>query len=205
MKSFVQQVIETYKNDHTRLIDILHDIQEHFGHIPFEYNQLIADQLGISRADMEQTLSFYHFFSQKPKGKYAVYLNNSAVAHMMGRDAVRKTFEEEAGIKFGHVTGNGLIGLFDTACIGMSDQEPAAIINGRIFNNLTSYRVKEIVRDMQNGKPVDEMYKQNYGDGNNSSELIRSVVSNNIRRKGPVLWGKYTPGEGLQKAAGLKP
>jgi [NiFe] hydrogenase diaphorase moiety large subunit len=205
METFVQQVIDTYHKDHTRLMDILHDIQEHFGYIPAEYNQSIADQLGISRADLEQTLTFYHFFSQKPTGKYTVYLNNSVVANMMGRDAVRKTFEEEAGIKFGHVTGNGLIGLFDTACIGMSDQEPAAIINGWIFNDLTSYRVKELVRDMQNGKPVDEMYKQNYGDGNNSSALIRTVVSNKIRRKGPVLWEEYTPGEGLQKAVSLTP
>ena len=205
MKTFVQQVIESYNKDHTRLMDILHDIQGHFGYIPPEYNQSIADQLGISRADLEQTLSFYHFFTQKPRGQYTVYLNNSAVACMMGRDEVRKAFEEEAGIKFGHVSGNGLIGLFDTACIGMNDQEPAAIINGWIFNNLTSYRVREIVQDMRDGKAVDEMYKQNYGDGNNRSALVRTVVSNNIRRKGPVLWDKYTPGEGLQKAVSLTP
>jgi [NiFe] hydrogenase diaphorase moiety large subunit len=124
---------------------------------------------------------------------------------MMGREAVKRAFEEEAGTKFGHMTGNGLIGLYDTACIGMNDQEPAAIINGLIFNNLTPYRVKEIVRDMHEGKPVTEMYKQNYGDGNNSSEYIRSVVSNNIRRKGPVLWDRYTPGEGLKKAVSLTP
>jgi [NiFe] hydrogenase diaphorase moiety large subunit len=205
MKTFVQQVVDSYNKDHTRLMDILHDIQERFGYIPAEYNQSIADQLGISRVDLEQTITFYHFFTQRPLGKYTVYLNDSAVANMMGRDAVRKTFEEEAGIKFGHVAGNGLIGLFDTACIGMNDQEPSAIINGMIFNNLTPYRVKEIVNDMHDGKPVGEMYKQNYGDGNNSSERVRTVVSNNIRRKGPVLWEPYSPGEGVKKAAGLTP
>jgi hypothetical protein len=36
------------------------------------------------------------------------------------------------------------------------------------------------------------MYRANLGDGNNSSELVKSVVTNHIRRKGPVLWDSYT-------------
>jgi len=205
MNTLVQQILDKYKKDHTRLMDILLDIQDSFGYIPGEYNQAIADQLGISGVDMEQTISFYHFFSQQHLGKYAVYLNNSAVANMMGREAVRKTFEEEAGIRIGHKTADGLIGLYDTSCIGMNDQEPAALINGLIFNNLTPFRVKEIVHDMQAGKEVKEMYKANYGDGNNSSGLIRSVISNNIRRKGPVLWDERSMGEGIRKAVKLGP
>ena len=33
----------------------------------------------------------------------------------------------------GEVTEDGLIGLYDTPCIGMNDQEPAALINGVPF------------------------------------------------------------------------
>ncbi|MCK5463044.1 MAG: NADP oxidoreductase, partial [Bacteroidales bacterium] len=87
----------------------------------------------------------------------------------------------------------------------MCDQEPAAIINGVIFKDLTPFRVKEIVKYMREGMPVSEMCKQNYGDGNNSSELVKAVVSNNIRRKGPVVWDQYSPGEGLQKTVTMKP
>ncbi len=205
MKNVVQQILDKYKKDHTRLMDILLDIQDSFGYIPVEYNQVIADQLGISRVDLEQCISFYHFFSQQHLGKYVVYLNNSAVANMMGREAVRKTFEEEAGTLFGHKTADGLIGLYDTSCIGMNDQEPAALINGQVFSNLTSFRVKEIVQDIHDGKEVEEMYKANYGDGNNSNQQIRSVVSNNIRRKGPILWDPYSMGEGILKAVKIPP
>ncbi len=155
---------------------------------------MIADQLGISKAELVETISFYHFFSDKPRGKYTVYLNNSVTAEMMGREKVRQTFEEEAGIGFGNVSSDGLIGLFDTSCIGMCDQEPAAIINGVIFKDLTPFRVKEIVKYMKQGMPVNEMCRQNYGDGNNSSDLVKAVVSNNIRRKGTVVWDPYTPG-----------
>ena len=204
MKTTINNIIKKYKNDRYRLMDILLDIQEELGHIPEEFNQMIADELSISRVELDETISFYHFFSQKPLGKYTVYLNNSVTAEMMLRAEVKKTFEELAGITFGNVSSDGLIGLFETSCIGMSDQEPAAIINGVIFTNLTAFRVKEIVKDMRDGKALEEMHKQNFGGGNNSSELVNAVVKNNIRRKGPVLWDHYEPGEGLKKAVSMK-
>jgi [NiFe] hydrogenase diaphorase moiety large subunit len=205
METSIQQIIDRYHADPARLMDILLDIREEIGYIPHELNQDIANALGISKASFEEMLSFYHFFPQTPAGKYTIYLNNSVVANMMGREQVKKTFEEEAGIKFGNISSDGLIGLFNTSCIGMSDQEPAAIINGRIFINLTPFRAKEIIRDMKAGKPVEQMYLANFGDGNNSSKLIRSVVGNHIRRKGPVIWDPYSPGEALRKAVKMKP
>ncbi len=201
----VKKIIDKYNADPARLMDILIDIRNEKGYIPHELNQTIANTLGISRVDLEQTLSFYHFFPEKPTGTYTVYLNNSVVANMMGREQVKKTFEEEAGIRFGNVSSDGLIGLFNTSCIGMSDQEPAAIINGLIFINLTPFRVKEIVHDMRAGKPVEHMHRANYGDGSNSSELVKAFVANHIRRKGPVLWDPHTPGEAIRKAVGMTP
>lgn len=204
MKTTLINIIKKYKNDMDRLLDILLDIQEEFGCIPEEFNQLIADELSLSRVELEETISFYHFLSPNPLGKYTVYLNNSVTSEMMLRNEVKKTFEEQAGISFGNVSGDGMIGLFETSCIGMSDQEPAALINGTVFTNLTPFRVKEIISDMREGKPLEEMHKQNFGGGNNSSDLVKSVVRNNIRRQGPVLWDIYEPGEGLKKAVGMK-
>ncbi len=205
MKEFTQKVIDKYKKDKTRLMDILIDIQAKFGFISEEGVTQIAKELHMSEVDVEQTISFYHFFSMKPTGKYSIYLNNSAVAHMMGRDNVAATFESETGIKFGEVTPDGTIGLFNTSCIGMNDQEPAAIINNRIFTRLTPFRVKEIVRDIKEGKKLDDMFTANYGDGANSDKLVRSVVANNIRKIGPILDPEYKVGEAIKKIIEIKP
>ncbi len=205
MKTAVKKTIEKYGSDKYRLMDILIDIQSEFGYISREAIALIAEELGMSEVDVEQTVSFYHFFSQKPTGKYCIYLNNSAVANMMGRAAVAATFEKELGIKFGEVTPDGLAGLFETSCIGMNDQEPAAIINNHIFTRLTPFRVKEIVRDIKEGKDVREMLVADYGDGENRSDLIRSVVSNNIRKIGPVLDRDFKAGQAIEKIIKMKP
>jgi len=205
MSKSVKSIVEKYNKDKGRLLDILLDIHEGHGYLSKESIAEVSNELGISEVDVIQTASFYHFFSLKPVGKYTIYLNNSAVSIMMGRAEVAAAFEKETGIKFGQVTPDGLIGLYNTSCIGMSDQEPAAIINNRIFTKLTPFRVKEIIRDIRQEKNVDDMFSASYGDGRNSSELIRAVINNNIMKKGPLLDGNYKIGEALKKVLNMSP
>ncbi|MEN8225597.1 MAG: NAD(P)H-dependent oxidoreductase subunit E [Bacteroidota bacterium] len=200
MKDNVQNIISNYQGDKTRLVDILSDIQAAYNCIPDEAVGVIAEQLNMSTVDVEQTLSFYHFFTQKPTGKYTVYLNDSVVAKMMGRDEIASAFEEEAGVKFGSVTEDELIGLFDTADIGMNDQEPAALINGVPFTNLTKSKVKELVAGFKAGKAVNDMLGE-VGDGMNADSRIMSMVNNNCHKKtGSVLCLEYPTGTALRRA-----
>ena len=201
----VKRIIGNYDHDPTRLMDILIDSQTEFGYIPVIIVREISRELNISIVDIEQTLSFYHFFSPTPTGKYTIYLNNSVLACMMGREEVARTFEREAGCKFGEVSADGLIGLYSTSCIGMSDQEPAALINGKVFCRLTPFRVKEIIRDLKAGKRLDDIMVEGLGDGANASPEIHTMVQNNIRKKGPILADGYKPGEALKKIVKMTP
>ncbi len=157
MSSQVQSIVDMYGKDATRLMDIFHKVMNEKGCVSDEDMADIASQLGMSKVDVEQTLSFYHFYAKDPIGKYVIYLNNSLVAEMMGRAEVATAFEKATGAEFGGVSDDGLFGLFDTACIGMNDQEPAAIINGVVFPKITSYRVKELIKSFREGKTADEM------------------------------------------------
>ncbi|MCJ7589289.1 MAG: NAD(P)H-dependent oxidoreductase subunit E, partial [Candidatus Aminicenantes bacterium] len=198
------KIINRHGKDPTRLIDLLRDVQAERGCIDRDSRAEIARSLGLSEVEVEGVVSFYHFFSRTPVGRYAVYLNNSIASLMKGRASVAHAFEKEAGCRFGSVSPDGLIGLHDTSCLGMSDQEPSAIINGVIFTRLTEAKVKDLVAGMKAGRPVKELVLE-YGDGANQSELIRTMVANNIRKAGPVLFGAHEAGSGLRKAVAMSP
>jgi [NiFe] hydrogenase diaphorase moiety large subunit len=51
---------------------------------------------------------------------------------------------------------------------------------------------------------VKDMLKE-YGDGQNQSELIRSMVNNNIRKRGQVLFSPYEAGAALKKMITMSP
>ncbi len=204
MSSQVQSIVEKYSKDVTRLMDIFLDIQKEKGNVDDDDIAVISNQLNISRVDVEQTLTFYHFFSKEAKGKYNIYLNDSLVAEFMGRNEVAEAFEKATGTKFGTVSEDGLFGLYNTSCIGMNDQEPAAIINGVVFPKITTYRVKELIKAFRAGKTADEMVNS-FGGGQNQSALIKSMVTNNLNRRGAVIFSDYTAGDSLKKLGSLKP
>jgi [NiFe] hydrogenase diaphorase moiety large subunit len=204
MSAEIESVIRKFHQDPTRLMDILHEVQQENHCIPASAVKEIAQALKVSEVDIRQTISFYHFFTEEPVGNYAVYLNNSAVAEMMGRKEVAAAFEKEAGISFNSVTPDGLIGLWDTSDIGMNDQEPAAIINGSLFTRLTPSRVREIVAGFKSGKSVTDLVSK-YGDGENSHPKIKAMVHNNLMRKGAVLFTDYEIGVAIRKAVNMHP
>jgi len=197
-------IIARHKKDPSRLIELMRDVQKEVGYISPEAIAAIAEKLGLSTADVAGVATFYHFFSTAPAGKYAVYLNTNIAAVLKGRAEIAAAFEKETGVKFGQTTPDGLIGLHETSCIGMNDQEPSVIINGVVVTKLTKSKVKELVAAMKAGRDIRTLVKK-YGDGANQSRLIRAMVVNNIRKKGPVLFAPFKPGSAIKRAVTWTP
>ena len=141
----------------SQLLNYLWYLQDSYGCIREEDTSYITRRLGISGVDLEGVISFYHFLHRDLRGKYTVYLNNSIVSLFSGYSKAREAFEKGAGTMFGHIDLTGTFGLFETSCIGLSDQEPAALINFRPFTFLTPQKVLAVMQDLRAGKSLDEI------------------------------------------------
>jgi len=75
----------------------------------------------------------------------------------------------------------------------MSDQAPAALINNVVVPNLTPERAGQLVRDLRRHLDPPQLITM-VGDGNNAHPLVRAMVRNNIRRRGPVHFDGSSPG-----------
>lgn len=130
----------------------MHDVK---GHLDDDDVLQLARLFDVSAVEIEGVASFYHFFRRKPSGRHVVYLNDGIIAELQGLAEVRDAFERETGAKRGGVSPDGEFGLFDTSCIGLSDQEPAALIDFHPFTALTPRKVKTIVSKLRSGVPVE--------------------------------------------------
>ena len=129
----------------SRLLTRLWGFQNKFGFISDNAISEIAQKLRVSKIEIEGVISFYHFFHRQPTGKYIIYLNNSIISEFKDFEQVKVAFEKETGCTFGNYCNNPLFSLFETSCIGLSDQETAALINFYPFTNLTPKKVKRII------------------------------------------------------------
>ncbi|HBM14794.1 MAG TPA: NADH:ubiquinone oxidoreductase [Lentisphaeria bacterium] len=197
-------ICKDYGNDRTKVLDILRKVQDIFSCVPDESLSLIANEISLPRVEVHAVASFYAFLTNHQRGKFSVKLCNDIIDMLSGAEKVAKAFEEELGIKFGEMTKDGMFSLEYTACIGMSDQAPAAIINDLIYTNLSPDRAREIIVNLKQTMDVSKLAYQ-YGDGNNSHPSVRAMVRNQIRKPGEVIFGQYNRSEAIKKAISLSP
>ena len=80
----IKNVCRKYGNDPGELINILHGVQDTLGYLPKEVQELIALELGISAARVYGVVSFYSFFTMKPKGKYPISVCMGTACYVRG-------------------------------------------------------------------------------------------------------------------------
>ena len=195
----IREICARYGNDRARMMDIVQEVQEAFGHVPREAFELIAHEANTHRVEVESVVSFYAFLSDKQKGKLVIRLCDDIIDRFQGGDEVGEALKAELGIGFGETTPDGLITLEKTPCIGMSDQAPAMMVNDTVVTALTPEKIPDIVKRLkQNDDP--EALVVEAGDGNNAHPLVQAMVSNNIREAGPVILSDYRREAGLRKA-----
>jgi len=203
-----QQTIQTactrFDNDPKRLLDILWEVQNELGWISTKTMQFIAKYTGTYRVEVEGVVTFYAFFMTQPQGQFIIRLCEDIIDRHAGMPAIQSAFEEILSIKTGETTKDGLFSLHLTPCIGMSDQVPAALINDKVITHLSPNKAKKIIRALKKSRSLDTLTTK-FGDGNNSHELIKSMVNNNIKLTGDVLLGEIPADAGLIKAFSQSP
>ena len=178
----------------TQMLNKLWELQKTNGYISDNDIKRIAQSFNLSEIEVEGVVSFYHFFHRIPTGRYTIYLNNSIVADIKGFNRIRETFEREAGTTFGSVDRTGTFGLFLTPCIGLSDQEPSALINFYPFTNLNALKVKDIISKLKKGVTAESIC-------DSPADNIRYTPSGD---KG-VFFKNFVPGTALAKLQKLEP
>ena len=145
----------------SKLLTSLWEFQQSDGYISDKAIAEISQKLKVSKIEIEGVVTFYHFFHRQPTGKYIIYLNNSIISEHKGFSTIKASFEKETNCTCGQTNYNGMFSIFETACIGLSDQEPAALINFFPFTNLTPAKVKLIIEQLKSGadlKAISDKY-----------------------------------------------
>jgi [NiFe] hydrogenase diaphorase moiety large subunit len=169
----------------------LHDVK---GYLNDDDVAHLSTLFNVSAIEIEGIISFYHFFHRQPSGKHTIYLNKSIVSEFKGYEEVKNAFTKETGAKAGKMDATGQFGFFTTSCIGLSDQEPAALIDFYPFTELTPQKVKHTIAKLKTGSTAKD---------------ICDIPADNIRyTPGPertFLFQDYEPGRIIGKLKDMDP
>ncbi len=183
----VRDIILRWNNAAENLLQILVDTQAAFNWIPDQARQIIADQLPINPAEIQRNLDFYAFLHEQPRGTYEVLFSDNIVDQMQGSRRLCEQLAERLDVGVNSTRIDGRVSLGYTSCTGMSDQGPAALVNGLAMANLTDDKIAQLARLIQDNIPLDQW----------PADWFR--IKPGIQRKDLLLKNAVVPGIGIKK------
>lgn len=128
----------------------LHIVNERLRCVPFQAVVEIAELLGLSPAQVQDTLSFYEFFrQQEPHGKTRAWVCRSISCMLRGADDLLKHMCHSAGVEPGGTTANGKLTLEFAECLGACEYAPCMLAGETLHKCLTPEKADEILSQLK--------------------------------------------------------
>jgi len=125
----VDRVIDEHVGKAGALIPVLQQCQEVCGFLPAEVQRRIAEGLNTSPSLVYGVVSFYSYFTMKPRGKYNVRVCLGTACFVKRSEEIYKRLQQELGIHEGEVTPDKKFSLEGVRCIGCCGLAPAMMVN----------------------------------------------------------------------------
>jgi len=141
----INEICDRHANDKTPLMMILSDIQKEYGYVPVDVQEIVSEKTGISVAEIYGVVTFYSFFSLKPKGKYIIGCCLGTACYVKGAQQIIDKFSEILGIAPGETTKDGMFTIDALRCIGACGIAPAVTINGTVYPKMEVSQVQGVI------------------------------------------------------------
>ena len=137
--------IARHKDEPGALMPVLQEAQNIFGYVPQDVQQIIADGLGTTLAEVYGVATFYAQFNLEPKGQYIISVCLGTACYVKGSQQVLDKLEEVLGVPAGRTTPDGLFTLNATRCLGACGLAPVIMVNDDVYGRMTPDQVAGVI------------------------------------------------------------
>lgn len=150
--SELDEYIAAEKNNPGVLINVLHKAQELFGYLSEEVQQHVATSLDVPLSQVYGVVTFYNFFTTKPKGKHQIKICLGTACYVKGADKVLERFKDALGVDMNEPTSDGEFSIHAVRCLGACSMAPVVLIGEQdYYGRVTPDEVTKILEKYGRG------------------------------------------------------
>ena len=125
------ELVRRYPDDRKRsaVLPALYLAQYQQGYITANAIRYVAGLLEITRADVEDVVSFYTMFYTRPVGKFVLQVCRTLSCALNGAERVTESLVDKLNIKPGETDSTGTFTLLEVECLGACDRAPVVMVN----------------------------------------------------------------------------
>jgi len=143
----IREICQGFNGEHSELINILHGCQGYFGYLPAEVQEAIALEINMPVSKIFGVVTFYSFFTMKPKGRFPISICTGTACYVRGADKLVDEFKRELGIDLGQTTEDGKYSLSSLRCVGACGLAPVVMVGDKTYGHVAPSKVKKILKE----------------------------------------------------------
>ena len=141
----IANIIDLYRDKEGSLIQILHIAQEIYGHLSLELQEYIANALNKPLSEVSGVVTFYSFFSTKPRGKHTIRVCLGTACYVRGGKKIVEALQKTLGVDVGGTTDDGKFTFEVARCIGACGLAPAIMIDNVVYKQVNINKLDAIL------------------------------------------------------------
>ncbi len=145
----VQAEIDALKHKPGALLPILHALQDRFDHVPEGAVPIIAESLGLTRAEVHGVISFYHHFRTSPPGRHVVQVCRAEACQARGARTLEAHAKATLGVGYHQTTADREITLEAVYCLGNCACGPSVRVDDQILGRVTPESFDALVDELR--------------------------------------------------------
>ncbi|MBI5100473.1 MAG: NAD(P)H-dependent oxidoreductase subunit E [Nitrospirae bacterium] len=146
MAAELDRVIGAFRNVPGGLIPVLQRAQEIVGYLPPVVQKRIAKGLNLSEAEVHGVVSFYSFFTMKPRGDHNIRVCLGTACYVKGIEGVLEKIEENLKVGIGETTGDRRFSIEGVRCLGACGLAPVMMIDQETYGALTPAKAIGVIK-----------------------------------------------------------
>lgn len=142
----VDQVLKNYRGIPGSLIPVLQKVQETLGYLPLDIQKRISEGLEIPFSEVYGVVTFYNFFSIKPRGKHVIKVCLGTACYIKGGKQNAAKLQDMLGIKDGETTEDRMYSLEFIRCFGACGLAPVVVVNRDTHGRVELAELVELIK-----------------------------------------------------------
>lgn len=151
-RAVIDRIIDENKHISGSTMVVLNKLQEAIGHISPAMQVYVAHRLGQPISHIHGVVSFYSFFTTKPRGKHTIKFCVGTACYVSGIDQIIEKAKQVLGIQPGETTEDGLITLELCRCVGACSQAPVIVVDEEVKGRVKPNRFPQTIQKLKSAE-----------------------------------------------------
>jgi NADH:ubiquinone oxidoreductase subunit E len=145
----LDEIIARFKGKPGGLIPVLEEAQVTLDYLPISIQERIAKGLNLPLAQVYGVVTFYSFFTMKPRGRHTIRVCLGTACYVRGGKTIAESIVKEFNVAEGETTSDRRFTYETVRCLGACGLAPVIVVDENVHGRIKTQKMKSVLDDYQ--------------------------------------------------------